>query len=343
MAKTIESIEAIATSVPVFASLLLKLQKANGWTVTGLKAESNKGIVVALARNNQAILISNEGGSTRLPVKDLTVNQAVKAIVDFNQRDKTSIKPVPVSPVANKTSEVTQMNTATTAKSIVEKATGKKATGKKAPVATGQKAPVAPPVKEEKVKVIGKPVVNPAGKATPVFDALKATVETDKKVKAKLEETWNQFGEKYEFKVGNLTKALLAEGLWPSAVDKDGDFKAGDDGLQIPVGYQKVYKQEKESETKGIGHMVNVAAASFGRHNMTRAITDKPDVGDGTTTTGEETLDEKQINKRLVQLEKLVISLPADVVKEWLDNSKALRPIMEAYMEEQKTLEALEV
>lgn len=352
MAKTTKTNKKEETILnPVLDSVFKKVAQANGWVINGMVAEHGDGTKIALARNSQAIVISNNGSNTRVPIGDDTpANVIIKAVIDFKKRVKEGLKTrsdsdtIEVQPESKQQTTTKEKTTMATQTAAQKKAAKRKADAAKKAATTGT-VPDPKPQQAAPAKVIGKALVNPAGKSTPIYDALKTNAETDIKIRAKLEQTWIEFGTQFDFKVGNLTKALLAEGLWPAAKDKDGDYKADPDGNQIPVGYQKVLKEEKKAGNKAIGHMVNVAGASFSRH--LKKVKDEEQTANAEAaraagTPVEETLDEKAINKILINLEKGINKLETKTIKEWLESSKGIKPALDMILEEAKDLAALE-
>lgn len=321
-----------ATSAPVvnaeFNKVLEHIRKAAGWSIIGTAPNfaglSSIGTTVMLNAKGQVEVSNLSNNLKKIASKEADAKTIARLVTEVNTAaiKASQAKPAPTAETTKTTKENKTM--------APKKDDTKKAPEKKA-------AEVVPEVKPE--KVIGKPVVNPAGESTPTFDSLKKVAETDEKTKEKLKGMWETFGVKYDFKVGNLTKALLAEGLWPASKDKDGDFKAGDDGLQVPVGYQKVYKEEKEQGIKGIGHLVNVAAASFGRHNMEKAEKEQTQAKGAKGV--ESTPDEKTLAKRLLQIEKLAINIDVEDLKNFLETSKAFAPALAMIKEQDAALSAL--
>lgn len=321
----------------------------HGWKVGKLCTTSPCGTVVALSKSGKAIDVVNSQGGVKETLRGITT--AKDLIIEVAKLDK-------IAQVAIKTKTPDKAQPKTEEKVMPPKTAPK--TTKKENDIVGPNHPNKPipadapginknagqkpaKQKEEKPpKPIGKLPENPAGKATPVYEALKKVVDTDTAVKAKLETAWADFGQSYDFSVSKLTKALLAEGVWPAAKNDDGTLKAGEDNLAIPVGYQKIYKQEKEQGIKGIGHFVNVAAASFGRHNMTKKKEDQPGASSNGGVNGADLPpDEKAIAKKMNQMEAIALKLPLDELKSYLETSKAFAPALKMLMEENKALDAL--
>lgn len=322
----------------------------HGWKVGKLCTTSPCGTVVTLSKSGKAIDVVNSQGGVKETLRGITT--AKDLIIEVAKLDKiaqVAIKNKPPEKPAQPKNEDKVMPHKTTSKKtdkdpdIVGPNHPNKPIPADAP-GINKKAGEKPekPKGEKPARPIGKLPENPAGKDTPVYEALKKVVDTDTAVKAKLETAWAEFGKTYGFSVSNLTKALLAEGVWAAAKNEDGTLKAGEDGLAIPVGYQKIYKQEKEQGIKGIGHFVNVAAASFGRHNMTKNKERQPgtDGKDGVKGT-DLPPDEKAIAKKMNQMEAIAIKLPIDELKSYLETSKAFAPALKMLIEENKALDAL--
>jgi len=310
-----------------FDRVLESLRKASGWEIIGdanqQAALSSVGTRVMLAKDGSVDVSNLSFALQQIVSKTADAKTIARVVSDINDRAKKAL---------------TTKNEKEKKEMAQKKATAP-ATKQTAPK-EGELLPgLTPPAPPE--KIVGKPLVNPAGEATPVFDALKKNAETDEKAKEKLTSMWENFGGQYDFKVGNLTKALLAEGLWPAAKDKDGAFKADEEGNQVPVGYQKVYKEEREQGVKGVGHLVNVAAASFGRHNMAKAATNPGENKKGGPTPSESTPDEKTLAKRLNQIEKLALNIDAEDLKNFLEASKAFAPALALIKEQESALDAL--
>lgn len=309
-----------------FDRVLESLRKASGWEIIGdanqQAALSSVGTRVMLAKDGSVDVSNLSFALQQIVSKTADAKTIARVVSDINDRAKKAL--------TTKNEEEKKM----AQKKVTAPVTKQTATApKEDELLPGLTPPAAPE------KIVGKPLVNPAGEATPVFDALKKNAETDEKAKEKLTSMWENFGGRYDFKVGNLTKALLAEGLWPAAKDKDGAFKADEEGNQVPVGYQKVYKEEREQGVKGVGHLVNIAAASFGRHNMAQALK-VPGKKGGITPTGS-TLDEKTLAKRLNQIEKLALNIDAEDLKNFLEASKAFAPALALIKEQESALDAL--
>lgn len=321
----------------------------HGWKVGKLCTTSPCGTVVTLSKSGKAIDVVNTQGNVKETLRGIVT--AKDLIIEVAKLDK-------IAQVAIKTKTPEKAQQQKEEKVMASKTTPKK-TDKENDVVgpnhpnnpipadapginknAGQKS--APKNEEKPAKPVGKLPENPAGKATPVYEALKKVVDTDTAVKAKLETAWEEFGKTYDFSVSKLTKALLAEGVWAAAKNDDGTLKAGEDGLAIPVGYQNIYKQEKEQGVKGIGHFVNVAAASFGRHNMTKKKEEQTGTDSKGGTKGADLPpDEKAIAKKMNQMEAIALKLPLEELKSYLETSKAFAPALKMLMEENKALDAL--
>ena len=86
---------------------------------------------------------------------------------------------------------------------------------------------------------------------------------------------------------------------------------------------------------------MNVAAASFGRHNMAKAAQTPGENKKGGPTPSESTPDEKTLAKRLNQIEKLALNIDAEDLKNFLEASKAFAPALALIKEQESALDAL--
>lgn len=346
----------------VAMSVLNHVSKANGWSVKDDTAISAIGTMVRFTA--KTCVISN--GSQKMTLKLGTeIKPIVSQIIVMENKAKEQAKSGNTADVSTKTTEVKPMSEAKDTPVTVAKnkaaAAAKLAAATKAKDALnllgseveGETEAVTPPVKEtkppkaakppkapkapkaEKPVVVAKPLVNPAGTSTPVFEELKAACDKTEKVESVIKSMWEEIGKKFNNSISGITTALLAEGLWPARKDAKGRLVADPDGNQVPAGYQAVYKAEKENGVKGVGHYVNTAAAAFGRINMEKGRKEADAKGPKTPP---DTPTEKQLNKLLLQLESAAQKLTAGQLKEWLETSKTMQPVLDAIVAEQTAL-----
>lgn len=83
-----------------------------------------------------------------------------------------------------------------------------------------------------------------------VSDALKAAFYADNKANM----GYKMLGERFGYSVEPMIAELVAEGVWPTR-EKD--------GVQVPIGYKAVLKNEKETNRVSIGTLVNRASERF--------------------------------------------------------------------------------
>jgi hypothetical protein len=360
---------------PIALSVLNHVSKANGWSVKDDTALSAAGTMVRFTA--KTCVISNAGQKIVLKI-GTAIKPIVSQIIIVENKAKEALKADTTAkqqtPTIKPNEEVKTMTEITPNTVAKNKATAaaKKAAAEKAndalnlladpeestevtpatPAKTGKveafkaatdkvvETPKAP--KEVKAPVIAKPLVNPAGTATPVFEELKAACDKTEKVESVIKSMWEEIGKKFNNSISGITTALLAEGLWPARKDAKGNFVADPDGNQVPAGYQAVYKAEKANGVKGAGHYVNTAAAAFGRINMEKGrIKAEEDKKAGKPTPVDDTPTEKQLNKLLLQLESAAQKLTAGQLKEWLETSKTMAPVIDAIVAEREALNEL--
>jgi hypothetical protein len=348
-------------TIPTVAmSVLNHVSKANGWSVKDDAAISAIGTMVRFTA--KTCVISN--GSQKMTLKLGTeIKPIVSQIIVMENKAKEQAKTAKTPAKADQTNEVKPMteitpntvakNKAAAAAKLAAATKAKDALNLLGSEVEGETEAVTPPVKEtkppkaakppkapkapkaEKPVVVAKPLVNPAGTSTPVFEELKAACDKTEKVESVIKSMWEEIGKKFNNSISGITTALLAEGLWPARKDAKGNFVADPDGNQVPAGYQAVYKAEKENAVKGVGHYVNTAAAAFGRINMEKGRKEADAKGPKTPP---DTPTEKQLNKLLLQLESAAQKLTAGQLKEWLETSKTMQPVLDAIVAEQTAL-----
>lgn len=180
---------------------------------------------------------------------------------------------------------------------------------------------------------------NPAGDKAPTFDALNIAVTETNKAEQVIKGAWAGIASQFEYSISNLTKALHAEGKWPSKTKKDGSFSTYDDKDEngkvlatylMPMGYKQVYTKEQESGIKGVGHMVNTAAKMFTVHNPKMIEARKKAQEDKAEKTNQgteipSTPDEKEVGKILEQMGRLAKKLSAQELKMWLESDPSVQ------------------